>query len=67
MLAVQQQLAMLHHELLKDKCTMLNVKYLGARPFRDLYIINAWHTDKKQEILKQSCKNLFIWTELPIL
>ncbi len=26
-----------------------------------------WQTDKKQEILKQSCKDQFIWTELPIV
>ncbi len=26
-----------------------------------------WQIDKKQEILKQSCKDLFIWTELPIV
>ncbi len=27
----------------------------------------VWQIDKKQEILKQSCKDLFIWTELPIV
>ncbi len=26
-----------------------------------------WQTDKKQEILKQSCEDLFIWTKLPIV
>ncbi len=32
------------------------------------FVLICWQTDtcRKQEILKQSCKNLFIWTELPI-
>ncbi len=31
------------------------------------YFVLIWsQTDKKQEILKQSCKDLFIWTELSI-
>ncbi len=31
------------------------------------FVLIWWQTDKKQEILKQSCKDLFIWTELPIV
>ena len=27
----------------------------------------GWQTDKKQEILKLSCKDMFIWTELSIV
>ncbi len=30
------------------------------------FVLIWWQSDKKQEILKQSCKDLFIWTELPI-
>ncbi len=31
------------------------------------YFVLIWRqTDKKQEIQKQSCKDLFIWTELSI-
>ena len=30
-------------------------------------VLGWWQTDKKQKILKQSCKDLFIWTELPIV
>ncbi len=31
------------------------------------FVLILWQTDKKQEILKQSCRDLFIWTELPIV
>ncbi len=32
------------------------------------FVLILWQTDNsKREILKQSCKNLFIWTELPII
>ncbi len=31
------------------------------------FVLICWQTDKKQEILKQSFKDLFIWTELPII
>ncbi len=31
------------------------------------FVFIWWQTDKKQEILKQSCKDLFIWTEPPII
>ncbi len=31
------------------------------------FALILWQTDNKQEILKQSCKDLFIWTELPII
>ena len=31
------------------------------------FVLIWWQTDKKQEILKQSCKDLFIWTEQPIV
>ena len=33
--------------------------------FKDSIV--RWQTDKKQEILKLSCKDLFIWTELLIV
>ena len=26
------------------------------------FVLIWWQTDKKQEILKKSCKDLFIWT-----
>ncbi len=31
------------------------------------FVLIWWQTDKKHEILKQGCKDLFIWTELPIV
>ena len=31
------------------------------------FVLIWWQTDEKQEIPKQSCKDLFIWTELPIV
>ena len=31
------------------------------------FVLIWWQTYKKQEILKQSCKDPFIWTELPIV
>ncbi len=31
------------------------------------FVLIWWQTDKKQEILKQSGKDLFIWTELPVV
>ncbi len=33
----------------------------------DYFVLNRWQTDQKQEIMNQSCKDLFIWTELPIV
>ncbi len=30
-------------------------------------VLILWQTDKKQEILKQCCKDWIIWTELPIV
>ena len=34
----------------------------------EYFVLIWWQTDKKkQAILKQSCKDLFIWTELPIV
>ena len=33
----------------------------------DYFVLVWWQTDKKPEILKESCKDLFIWTELPIV
>ncbi len=35
--------------------------------FIDLVAIKHWQTGKSQKILKQSCKHLFILTELPII
>ena len=32
----------------------------------DYFVLICWQTDTKQEILKQSCKDLLIWTELSI-
>ncbi len=39
----------------------------GLPKFLDFgyFVLIWWQTDKKQEILKQSYKDLFIWTELP--
>ena len=31
------------------------------------FVLIWWQIDQKQEILKQSCKDHFIWTELPIV
>ncbi len=31
------------------------------------FVLIWWQTDKIREILKQSCKDLVIWTELPIV
>ncbi len=41
----------------------------GLPKFLDFgyFVLIWWQTDKKQEILKQSCKDLFIWSKLPIV
>ena len=28
------------------------------------FVLIWWQTDRKEEILKESCKDLFVWTEL---
>ncbi len=31
------------------------------------FVLILSQTDKKQEMLEQRCKDLFIWTELPVM
>ncbi len=31
------------------------------------FVLNWWKSDKRQEIMKQSCKNMFILSELPFV
>ncbi len=37
----------------------------GLPKLLDFGSLSWWQTDKKTETLKQSCKDLFIWKELP--
>ncbi len=53
------------HTQLKSAIPRFCVKGLPEICNFGYFVMIWWQTDKKQEILKQSCKDLFIWTELP--
>ncbi len=43
------------------------VEGLPKKLYFGYFVLIWWKIDKNQEILKQSCKDLLIWTKLPIV